>query len=116
MGSSTVGVDQLLYLGSDRSEISLRSGAGARLLLLGGEPFTEEIVMWWNFVGRSHAEIVAYREAWEQRDARFPPVVDPGERVMEAPPMPSVSLKPRPRRMPGTDDDPARSRPPGSAR
>ncbi len=37
---------------------------GAVLMLLGGEPFEEEIVMWWNFVGRSHDEIVAQREAW----------------------------------------------------
>ena len=52
--------------------------------------------MWWNFIGRSHDEIVAYRTAWERRDPRFPPVVDRAERVMEAPPMPTVALKPRP--------------------
>ena len=28
------------------------------MILLGGEPFAEEIVMWWNFIGRSHDEIV----------------------------------------------------------
>ena len=33
-------------------------------MLLGGEPFEEEIVMWWNFIGRSHEEIVEQREAW----------------------------------------------------
>ena len=38
---------------------------GARVLLLGGEPFGEEVVMWWNFIGRSHDEVVAAREAWE---------------------------------------------------
>ena len=37
----------------------------ARLLLLGGEPFGEPIVMWWNFVGRTHEEIVAFRERWQ---------------------------------------------------
>ena len=36
-----------------------------RMLLLGGEPFGESIVMWWNFVGRSHDEIVAFREEWQ---------------------------------------------------
>jgi hypothetical protein len=71
-------------------------------MLLGGQPFEEEIVMWWNFVGRSHAEIVGYRTAWEQREPRFPPVVDRRERVMEAPPMPTVPLKPRPRRRAGS--------------
>ena len=40
-------------------------GAGARVLVLGGEPFREEVVMWWNFIGRSHDEVEAAREAWE---------------------------------------------------
>ena len=67
--------------------------------MLGGEPFAEEIVMWWNFIGRSHDEVVGYREAWATRDPRFPPVVDRDEKVMEAPPLPSVTLKPRPHRV-----------------
>ena len=94
---SAVAVDQLLYLGTGRSEVSLRSDHGARLILLGGEPFGEEIVMWWNFIGRSHDDVVGYRSAWERRDPRFPPVVDRAEKVMEAPPLPTVTLKPRPR-------------------
>jgi redox-sensitive bicupin YhaK (pirin superfamily) len=100
--STATGVDQLLYLGTGRRTVRLRSRAGGRVMLLGGQPFEEEIVMWWNFVGRSHAEIVGYRTAWEQREPRFPPVVDRRERVMEAPPMPTVPLKPRPRRRAGS--------------
>jgi alkanesulfonate monooxygenase SsuD/methylene tetrahydromethanopterin reductase-like flavin-dependent oxidoreductase (luciferase family) len=78
---------------------------GARVLLLGGEPFAEEIVMWWNFIGRTHEEVAAFREQWDQRAGaagteRFPPVVTRDERVMEAPAMPTVPLKPRPRRPP----------------
>jgi quercetin 2,3-dioxygenase len=96
--SMAVGVDQLLYLGAQRRSVTLRSQRGARLIMLGGLPFTEEIVMWWNFIGRSHEEIVAFRDAWERRDQRFPAVVDRIEKVMEAPPMPTVQLKPRPRR------------------
>ncbi|NHA69363.1 pirin family protein [Phycicoccus flavus] len=38
---------------------------GARVVLLGGPPFGEEVVMWWNFVGRTHDEVAAAREAWE---------------------------------------------------
>jgi quercetin 2,3-dioxygenase len=55
--------------------------------------------MWWNFIGRSHDEVVGYRSAWERRDPRFPPIVDRAEKVMEAPPLPTVALKPRPRRV-----------------
>ncbi len=91
-------VDQLVYLGLGRDELRLSSATGGRIILLGGEPFGRDIVMWWNFVGRSHDEIVAYRQAWERREDQFPPVVERGERVMEAPPLPTVTLKPRPPR------------------
>ncbi len=96
--STTVGVDQLLYLGSNRQDLRIRSDKGGRVILLGGEPFAEDIVMWWNFIGRSHQEIVEFRSAWERRDPRFPPIVSRSEKVMEAPPMPTIRLKPRPRR------------------
>ena len=41
------------------------------MLVLGGEPFGEEVVMWWNFIGRSHDDVVAAREAWEAGPERF---------------------------------------------
>ena len=34
-------------------------------LLIGGQPLDEQIVMWWNFVGRTHEEIAAYRAAYQ---------------------------------------------------
>jgi redox-sensitive bicupin YhaK (pirin superfamily) len=96
--STTVGVDQLLYLGNSRRSLHLRSPYGGQVIMLGGQPFAEDIVMWWNFIGRSHAEIVKFRSAWAERDARFRPIVNRSEKAMEAPPMPTVQLKPRPRR------------------
>jgi quercetin 2,3-dioxygenase len=96
--STTVGVDQLLYLGNSRRSLHLRSPYGGQVIILGGQPFAEDIVMWWNFIGRSHAEIVEFRSAWAERDPRFPPIVNGSEKAMEAPPMPTVQLKPRPRR------------------
>ncbi|WP_410870831.1 pirin family protein [Nocardia sp. A7] len=89
----------LLYLGTDRAELRLTSTDGAHFALVGGEPFAEELVMWWNFVARGHEEIVAAREAWEARDtSRFPLVVghSPDERI-PAPPLPPLRLKPRKR-------------------
>jgi redox-sensitive bicupin YhaK (pirin superfamily) len=41
----------MLYLGTGRSRLRVTSADAAKLLLLGGEPFDERIVMWWNFVG-----------------------------------------------------------------
>jgi len=89
------------YLGQGRTHLTFASAAPGQdtvLMLLGGVPFEEQIVMWWNFIGRSHDEIVGYRSAWQRRDPQFPPVVDRSEKVMEAPPLPTVVLKPRPRR------------------
>jgi len=40
----------------------------ARVLLLGGTPFGEELLMWWNFVARTHDEIVEYRRLWQDGD------------------------------------------------
>jgi quercetin 2,3-dioxygenase len=67
----------------------------ARLVLLGGEPFGEHIVMWWNFVGRSHDEIVAFREAWEAESDRFGRVEGYTGSRLPAPPLPNARIKPR---------------------
>lgn len=98
-GAATVaGVDvtpgSLLYLGDGRSWLTVATGEGARLFLIGGEPFEEELVMWWNFVARSHDEIVKAREEW-MAGGRFGEVVGyAGDRLL-APEMPSVRLKAR---------------------
>lgn len=78
-----------------QSELRLSAGPeGARLLLIGGAPFGESIVMWWNFIGRSHDEIVAYRDAW-QGGVGFGEIAEYPGRPLPAPPMPAVRLTPR---------------------
>src|SRR6185437_9912843 len=57
--------------GAATVELANLTGVPARVLLLGGTPFEEDIVMWWNFVGRSHEEIAAFRQAWEAEDDQF---------------------------------------------
>ena len=58
----------MLYLGSGRRELRVTALDGpARLLLIGGAPFEERIVMWWNFVARDNDEIVAARARWNER-------------------------------------------------
>lgn len=97
---TTASVDhtRLIYLGKGRDHLELRSDEGARVFLLGGEPFEADIVMWWNFVARSHDEIVEAREAWEAQEERFGAVVDHGPERIPAPPLPAVRLTPRRRR------------------
>jgi hypothetical protein len=82
----------MLYLGCGRRDLRVRSEPGARLLLLGGEPFAEQIVMWWNFVGRSNEEILAARDQWTTGD-RFGVVPGAGH-PLAAPPPPVGRLKP----------------------
>jgi redox-sensitive bicupin YhaK (pirin superfamily) len=55
----------LYYLGTQRQDLVLHSGDGARLLLIGGQPFPETILMWWNFVARTPDEIREARADWE---------------------------------------------------
>ena len=56
----------LYYLGTCRSEVAFGSDAGARVLLIGGPPFPETILMWWNFVARTPDEIERARTDWEE--------------------------------------------------
>ncbi|WP_328897807.1 pirin family protein [Streptomyces sp. NBC_00236] len=84
----------MLYLGCGRSELPLRAESDAGLMLLGGEPFEEEIVMWWNFIGRSHEEIEEARQAWAE-GSRFGEVHGYDGDRLPAPALPPVALKPR---------------------
>ena len=95
---TAVPVNGLLYLGLGRTGIELESATDATVFLLGGEPFESDIVMWWNFVGRNHDEIVAARDAWEAGSERFGHVVGHGDERIPAPPLPTVRLTQRRRR------------------
>jgi len=83
--------------GTRSLELSNLDGRPARVLLLGGVPFTEDIVMWWNFVGRSHEEIVAFREAWEAESDQFGRIDGYRGKLsrLPAPALPNARLTPR---------------------
>ncbi|MEO7146457.1 MAG: pirin family protein, partial [Terrimesophilobacter sp.] len=91
------------YHAPGASRLSIACGdEPARILLLGGEPFGESIVMWWNFVGRSHDEIVESRTKWmadvidnADPDGRFGQVDGYDGPPLRAPELPTVRLKPR---------------------
>ncbi|CAM3334693.1 pirin family protein [Nocardioides dubius] len=61
---------ELGYLAPGHARLRLSATEESRVLLLGGPPFGESIVMWWNFVGRSHEEIVGFREEWQAQIIR----------------------------------------------
>ncbi|MFC8585329.1 pirin family protein [Streptomyces sp. NPDC057217] len=80
--------------GSTTLTLTNASDAPARTVLLGGPPFGEEIVMWWNFVGRTDEEIRQAREDWMTGD-RFGEVKGYDGGRLDAPEMPTTQLKAR---------------------
>ncbi|WP_205875549.1 pirin family protein [Mycobacterium camsae] len=99
LGGIPLSVAELGYQGPGRCVLRLRNAGErpARVLLLGGAPLREELVMWWNFVGRTHEEIVAYRQQWQDGAERFGAVRGYQGSVtrLPAPPMPTTRLVPR---------------------
>ncbi len=75
--------------------ITVTAETDAIVLLLGGAPFGEKILMWWNFIGRTHTEIVEARQQWNARSERFGEFEDHIGGWIPAPDMPSVVLTPR---------------------
>jgi redox-sensitive bicupin YhaK (pirin superfamily) len=85
----------LAYVAPGTTRLTLAAGPdGARILLLGGTPLGEQIVMWWNFIGRSHDDVVQYRSDWAAAAPRFGSIPDDLPRL-PAPDLPTVRLKPR---------------------
>lgn len=99
----------LAYTPTGADTMTLTAGPeGARVILLGGVPLNEQIVMWWNFIGRSHDEIVEFRRRYQAElgfdpehpddagsDALFGDFPDGQLPPLPAPPLPSVRLRPR---------------------
>jgi quercetin 2,3-dioxygenase len=99
LDGTELAVAELGYLppGADQLRLVNPGDRSARVMLLGGTPFTEPVLMWWNFVGRTHEEIAGFREEWQAGSERFGGVEGYRGQVqrLPAPPLPTVRLKPR---------------------
>ena len=60
---------RLGYLGVGRDEVAIDTTAPCRALLIGGTPFVEPLLMWWNYVARGRDEITAAHRQWLAADA-----------------------------------------------
>jgi redox-sensitive bicupin YhaK (pirin superfamily) len=100
---------QLAYV-APGEPLEIEAADLTHLLLIGGRPLGEEIVMWWNFVGRDHDEVVRAREDWMAQitdnfgtitdasrifDGRFGIVTADTQPPVPAPALPNARLKPR---------------------
>lgn len=84
-------LDELLYLGCGRGQLKVKLAANTHLLLIGGEPFKEEVLVWWNFVARSVDEISEATKDW-QAGHRFGEVKGYQGMRLAAPPIPWESV------------------------
>ena len=101
LDGTAVKPSQLGYVAAGADRLVLHAAEHTRVLLLGGTPLGERIVMWWNFVGRSHEEIAEYRRQWQallagEEQDRFSLPDDDRYPEIPAPEMPvGVRLTPR---------------------
>jgi redox-sensitive bicupin YhaK (pirin superfamily) len=62
---------QLGYLGVGRDELAVSVSDDTRMLLLGGVPFDEPVLIWWNYVARSKDEVELAGQEWNAQAERF---------------------------------------------
>lgn len=83
--------DQLIrFDGSDRLNskmIKISAKQGTRLMFLGGAPLAQKVLLWWNFVAQSKAEIEQSIIDWNNQHPRFGQV-DADLKRLVAPPLP----------------------------
>jgi redox-sensitive bicupin YhaK (pirin superfamily) len=101
---TTVAPASLGYAAPGRAAVRLAVSdtEPAVVMLFGGAPFGEDILMWWNFVGRTHEEVVEARAQWQAGldvgSARFGRVEGYPGPPLSAPELPTVRLVPRSQR------------------
>ncbi|AUZ04768.1 MULTISPECIES: pirin family protein [Vitreoscilla] len=75
----------LVYLPKGQTEVNVHLPANSRVLLIGGEPMQEELIVWWNLVARTQAEIEQAREDWQNQSERFGNLSLLGDGWLQAP-------------------------------
>ena len=88
----TLAPGALLYFGTGRETLRIETDAAARLLLVGGEPFGKDVLLWWNFVGRTAEDMVQATQDWSHGD-RFGEVPGTKLRRLVAPDVAGLHLR-----------------------
>ena len=95
---------ELIYLPAGRDSVNIECAPDSRLLIIGGEPMDEAILLWWNFVARTTEEMQEARAQWEAEAAtdaetidgkprRFGPPVASALKSLHSPSLEGVALK-----------------------
>jgi redox-sensitive bicupin YhaK (pirin superfamily) len=86
VGTTPLRAGSLGYLGLGRGEVAVDTTGPCRALLIGGRPFVEPLLMWWNYVARTREEIATAHRQWLEADERFGTVASPLDRIVTGPP------------------------------
>lgn len=86
IGGHAITPGHLAYLGSGHDELAFAAGGASRVVLLGGVPLDEPILMWWNFVARTRDEMFQAYDDWSDATERFGTVASPLARIPASPP------------------------------
>jgi redox-sensitive bicupin YhaK (pirin superfamily) len=95
VGGETLAPGTLLYYAPGRAELTLESDSAARILLIGGTPVGEEILVWWNFVARTREEMAEATRDWNA-GRRFGPVHGSPAPPLVAPDVAGLKLRAAP--------------------
>ena len=85
VAETNLAAENLLYLPPGRDELAITAREGTVLMLLGGMPLGEPLLMWWNFVARTPDEIASAVEGW--RAGMFGHVVGSAGKPLDPPPL-----------------------------
>jgi hypothetical protein len=69
IANENIDIDTLLYLPYGKPNTPVSVQEGSRILIIGGQPFQEDILIWWNFVARTKEEMIEAANAWDNHTA-----------------------------------------------
>lgn len=68
INGQTIEPGTLLYLGKERDQLTIETTEASQIILIGGEPFGEDIMLYWNFVARNKSEAIEFIRLWNETD------------------------------------------------
>lgn len=90
VGGTELAPGALIYLPTGHLDVPIAAPIGTTLVLLGGVPLGEPLLMWWNFVARTPQEIATAVTDW--REGKFGQVGGYAGEPLKAPPLPADLL------------------------
>ena len=75
------GENDFVILDAGSNELTITFHENSHIVMVGGTPMNEPLIIWWNFVARTQAEIEQAREDWINAHERFGTVDHPEERL-----------------------------------